>query len=184
MPDCVWQAAVVFATSSICCCHSGLLVYDSTLTNTLNVSESSWKTFTGEQLSNVSFWHLKPSSLTIRASVLLSKYANAQAVAFIYMCRLSFAPYVVCACVCYGLLDRLTQRWVVAWGLSCEGWQMEMVLSGALRTLALPLKQPITDTRKHLAVWISTRDIWCNISTHAHMLFVTASFIRQNPFSC
>lgn len=53
MLDCVWQAEVVFATSSICRCHSGLFVYDIALTNTLNVSESS----RSRLLSNVLFWH-------------------------------------------------------------------------------------------------------------------------------
>ncbi|KAG1932582.1 hypothetical protein F2P79_021105 [Pimephales promelas] len=39
---------------------------------------------------------------------------------------------------CHVILT-LTQRLVVAWGLSCECWQMEMVFSGGLRTLEQPL---------------------------------------------
>ncbi len=103
MPDCVWQAAVVFATSSICCCHSGHLVYDSTLTNTLNISESSWKTFPG--VSGSQTFHSDPLSHQVSPSVLLSKYANAQAVAFIYI-------YIWRALFQNAINAKLKKKWV------------------------------------------------------------------------
>ncbi len=118
MPDCVWQAAVVFATSSICCCHSGHLVYDSTLTNTLNISESSWKTFPG--VSGSQTFHSDPLSHQVWPSVLLSKYGNAQAVAFIYInvciCVDWVLLHTLCVHVCVTVSWTGPQLWVLADG--------------------------------------------------------------------